>query len=44
MNDFDVNKPLPSVIAIKCAENNLNRIKLSLFSFCSYSLRKIEKF
>ena len=34
MNDFDVEKPLPSVIAIKCAENHLYSIGLSLFSFC----------
>ena len=32
MNNFDVDKPLPSVIAIKCAENHLYRIGLSLFS------------
>ncbi len=35
INDFDVNKPLPSSIAIKCAENHLYRIGLSLFSFGS---------
>jgi hypothetical protein len=35
MNDFDVEKPLPSVIAIKSAENYLYRIGLSLFSFGS---------
>ncbi len=35
INDFDVNKPLASVIAIKCAENHLYRIGLSLFSFGS---------
>ncbi len=35
MNDFDVDKPLPSVFAIKCAENHLYRIGLSLFSFGS---------
>jgi hypothetical protein len=33
INDFDVNKPLPSVIAIKGAENHFYRIGLSLFSF-----------
>jgi hypothetical protein len=33
--DFDVNKPLPPVIAIKGAENHLYRIGLSLFSFGS---------
>ncbi len=33
INYFDVNKPLPSFIAIKCAENHLYRIGLSLFSF-----------
>ncbi len=32
MNEFDVDKPLPSVIAIKWAENHLYRIGLfSLF-------------
>ena len=36
MNDFDAGKPLPSVIALKCAENHLNRIGLSLFSFGSH--------
>ncbi len=35
MNDFDIGKPLPSVIAIKCAENHLYRNGLSLFSFGS---------
>jgi hypothetical protein len=35
MNDFDVDKHLPPVIAIKCAENHLYRIGLSLFSFGS---------
>jgi hypothetical protein len=29
---FDIDKPLPSVIAIKCAENHLYRIGLSLFA------------
>jgi hypothetical protein len=35
INDIDVDKPLPSVIAIKSAENHLYRIGLSLFSFGS---------
>jgi hypothetical protein len=35
VNDFDVDKPLPSGIAIKCAENHLYRTGLSLFSFGS---------
>ncbi len=35
MNNFDIDKPLPSVIAIKCVENHLYRIGLSLFSFGS---------
>jgi hypothetical protein len=35
MDDFDVDKPLPSIIAIKCAENHLYRNGLSLFSFGS---------
>jgi hypothetical protein len=33
INDLDVDKPLPSVIAIKSAENHLYSIELSLFSF-----------
>ncbi len=32
MNNLDIDKPLPSVIAIKCAENHLYRIGLPLFS------------
>ncbi len=35
MNDLDLDKPLPSFIAIKSAENHLYRIGLSLFSFGS---------
>jgi hypothetical protein len=35
MNEFAVDKPSPSVIAIKCAENHLYNIGLSLFSFGS---------
>ncbi len=35
MNDFDVDKPLLSFITIKCAENHLYNIGLSLFSFGS---------
>ncbi len=35
MNDLDLDKPLPSVIAIKGAESYLYRIGLSLFSFGS---------
>ncbi len=35
MNGLDLDKPLPSVIAIKCAENHLYSIGLSLFSFGS---------
>jgi hypothetical protein len=31
MNDFDVDKPLPSDITIKSAENHLYRIGISLF-------------
>ncbi len=34
-DDFYADKSLPSVIAIKCAENHLYRIGLSLFSFGS---------
>ncbi len=29
MNDLDLDKPLPSVIAIKCAVNHLYSIELS---------------
>jgi hypothetical protein len=32
INGWDLDKPLPSVIAIKSAENHLYRIGLSLFS------------
>ncbi len=32
MNDFDVDKPFPSMIVIECAENHLYRIGLSLFA------------
>jgi hypothetical protein len=35
MNDFDVEKPLPSVIVVKSAENHLYKNGLSLFSFGS---------
>jgi hypothetical protein len=35
INDLNLEKPLPSVIAIKGAENHLYRIGLSLFSFGS---------
>ncbi len=41
INDLDVDKPLPSVIAIKSAENHLYSIELSLFSFWS---RKRKRF
>ncbi len=42
LNDFDVNKPLLSVIAIKCAENHLYRIGLSLFSFGSQTRKRFH--
>jgi hypothetical protein len=35
IDDFDVDKPLPPVLVIKCAENHLHRIGLSLFTFGS---------
>ncbi len=35
INIFDVDKPLPSVIAMKGAENHSYRMGLSLFSFGS---------
>jgi hypothetical protein len=42
MNDFDVEKPLPSIIAIKCAQNHLYRIGLSLFSFGSQTRNRFH--
>jgi hypothetical protein len=42
MNDFDVDKPLPRVIAIKSAENHLYRIDLTLFSFGSQTRNRFH--
>jgi hypothetical protein len=42
INDFDVDKPLSSVIAIKCAENHLYSIGLSLFSFRSQTRNRFH--
>jgi hypothetical protein len=42
MNDFDVEKPLPSVIVIKGAESHLYRIGLSLFSFGSQTRNRFH--
>ncbi len=42
MNDLDVDKPLPSVIAIKCAQNHLYSIGLSLFSFGSQERKRFH--
>jgi hypothetical protein len=42
MNGFDVEKPLPSIIAIKCAQNHLYRIGLSLFSFGSQTRNRFH--
>ncbi len=42
MNEFDVDKPLPSVITIKCAENHLYNIGLSLFSFGSQTRNRFH--
>jgi hypothetical protein len=42
MDDFDVYKPLPSIIVIKCAENHLYRIGLSLFSFGSQTRNRFN--
>ncbi len=42
MNDFDVEKLLPSVIVIKSAENHLYRIGLSLFSFGSQTRNRFH--
>jgi hypothetical protein len=33
MNDFDLNKPLPTVITIKCAQNHLYSIGLAFETF-----------
>jgi hypothetical protein len=35
IDDFDVEKPLPPVLVIECAENHLYKIGLSLFTFGS---------
>ncbi len=42
INDFDVNKPLPSILTIKGAENHLYRIGLSLFSFGSQKRNRLH--
>jgi hypothetical protein len=42
MNDLDLDKPLPSVIAIKPAENHLYRNGLSLFSFGSQTRNRFH--
>jgi hypothetical protein len=42
MDDFDVEKPLPSVIAIKSAGNHLYSIGLSLFSFGSQTRNRFH--
>ena len=42
VDDIDIDKPLPSVIAIKCAENHLYRIGLSLFSFGSQTRNRFH--
>ena len=42
MDDIDVDKPLPSVITIKSAENHLYRIGLSLFSFGSQTRNRFH--
>jgi hypothetical protein len=41
-DDFDVYKPLPSVIVIKCAVNHLYSIGLSLFSFGSQTRNRFH--
>ncbi len=40
--DFDVDKPLPLVIVIKCAQNHLYSIGLSLFSFGSQTRNRFH--
>ena len=42
MNDFDLDQPLPLVIAIKCVKNHLYRIGLSLFSFESQTRNRFH--
>ncbi len=42
MNNLDVDKSLPSIIAIKCAENHLYSIGLSLFSFGSQTRNRFH--
>ncbi len=42
MNDFNADKPLPRIIAIKCAENYLNRIGLTLFLFGSQTRNRLH--
>ncbi len=42
INYLDLDKPLPSVIAIKCAENHLYRIGLSLFTFGSQTKNRFH--
>jgi hypothetical protein len=42
MNDFDVDKPLPPIIAIKYAENHLYNIGFSLFSFGSQTRNRFH--
>jgi hypothetical protein len=42
MNDLDLDKPLPSVIVIKSAENHFYRIGLSLFSFGSQTRNRFH--
>jgi hypothetical protein len=42
INYLDLDKPLPSVIAIKSAENHLYRIGLSLFSFGSQTRNRFH--
>jgi hypothetical protein len=42
MNNFDIDQPLPPVIAIKSAKNRLYSIGLSLFSFGSQTRNKLQ--
>jgi hypothetical protein len=42
IDDIDIDKPLPSVLAIKCVENHLYRIGLSLFSFGSQTRNRFH--
>jgi hypothetical protein len=43
MNDFDVDKPLPSVITIKCVENHLSEETSENHNFISLKVYLMAK-